>query len=188
MMPKQNDYTLTEAEVEQIRIAMKSKKTQVARRASVVHSLHLGYAPEAVARLHQVSLGTVYNHYTRFKAEGSQGLETKPIPGRPPKASDEYVALLEVTLESHPQAKGFAFTIWTQARLRRYLAEQTGISLSRSRFQELMKRLNYVYRRPKYDVAHQQDADLRQQVSAALDELKKEPKPKQSNYSLWTKA
>lgn len=186
-MPKQNDYTLSKEELEQVRVAMKSHKAKVAKRASVVHSLHLGYAPEEAAELHQISLGTVYNHYNRFREEGAQGLSDKPIPGRPPKATDEYITILEDTLESNPQDKGFAFTIWTQARLRQYLTEQTGISLSRSRFQDLMTRLNYVYRRPKYDVGHKQDAQLRQQVSDALDELKKEPKHKKSNYSLWMK-
>ena len=186
-MPKQNDYTLTEAELAEVHRAMKSQKAKVARRASVVHSLHLGYAPEKVAQLHQISLGTVYNHYHRFKEEGSPGLADKAIPGRPAKATEEYIAVLEQTLERDPQELGFAFTVWTQARLRNYLLDQVGISLSRARFQELMQGLGYVYRRPKYDVSHKQDTELRQQAIAALDELKKEPKQAQSNYSLWTK-
>ena len=187
-MPKIIDYTLTEAELKQIQVAMKSKQVQVARRASIVHSLHLGYSAEEVAQLHQVSRATVHNNFHAFKNEGKAGLETKPIPGRPAKATPEYIELLETTLDSDPHGLGFDFTLWTQARLRRYLSEETGISLSRSRFQELMQRLGYVYRRAKYDVRHQQDAQLRKQVIAALDELKKEPQPVKSNYSLWTKA
>lgn len=186
-MPKQIDYTLTEDELTQITVAMKSKKVQVSRRASIVHSLHLGYKPEEVAELHQVSRATVHNNFRRFKAEGKTGLKTKPIPGRPAKATLEYIEQLEKTLKSNPQDQGFAFTLWTQARLRTYLAEQTGISLSRARFHDLMRRLGYVYRRPKYDVGHRQDAELRQQVTKALDELKKEPKSAKLNYSLWMK-
>lgn len=187
-MPKIIDYTLTEAELKQVQIAMKSKSVQVARRASIVHSLHLGYSAEEVAELHQVSRATVHNNFHSFKNEGKEGLETKPIPGRPRKATPEYIGLLEKTLEADPQVLGFAFTLWTQARLRSYLLEQTGIRLSRARFQDLMQGLGYVYRRPKYDVAHKQDAELRQQIIAALDELKKEPKQVKSNYSLWMKA
>lgn len=187
-MPKQNDYTLTKEEVEQVQLAMKSDKARIAKRATVLYNVHQGYSVKEVSEMHQVSVATVYNYVERFQSEGIEGLPNKPIPGRPTKATPEYIEVLEQTLESDPQQMGFAFTLWTQARLRQYLAEQTGISLSRSRFQELMNRLNYVYRRPKYDVAHQQDADLRQQVSDALDALKKEPKPKKSNYSLWTKA
>ena len=77
--------------------------------------------------------------------------------------------------------------MWTQARLRSYLAQETGIELSRSVFQDLMQRLGYRYRRPKRDLGHEQDADLREQVKDALDELKKEPRQVKSSYSLWMK-
>lgn len=91
-----------------------------------------------MSELHQVSHATVHNNFRRFKAEGKAGLKTKPTPGRPAKATLEYIEQLEKTLNSNPQDQGFAFTLWTQARLRVYLAEQTGISLSRARFHELM--------------------------------------------------
>ena len=50
-----------------------------------------------------------------------------------------------------------------------------------------MQGLGYRYRRPKRDLGHTQDPDLREQVKAALDELKKEPKQGSLSYSLWTK-
>ncbi len=137
--------------------------------------------------MHGVSLTTVYNHFNRFKLEGSEGLPDKVRSGRTAKATPEYIALLEQTLESDPKEMGYAFTIWTQARLRKYLAQKTGISISRSRFQDLMLRLGYRYRRPKRDLGHKQDPELRKQVKAALDEVKKEPKQARSSYFLWTK-
>lgn len=187
-MPKHNDYTLTEDELEQIREAMKSKNAKVAKRANIVHGLHLGHRPNDMAALHNVSLATIYNHFNRFKAEGSKGLADKARSGRPAKATSDYIQLLDETLDIDPKEQGYAFTIWTQARLRTYLAEQTGIELSRSVFQELMHRLGYRYRRPKRDLAHEQDPDLREQIADAIEELKKEPKRAKSNYSLWMKA
>lgn len=71
--------------------------------------------------------------------------------------------------------------------MRSYLAQETGITLSRSVFQELMQELGYRYRRPKRDLGHKQDADLRDQVKGALEELKKELQPEKSSYSLWMK-
>ena len=186
-MPKQNDYTLNEEEQKQIQEAMNSPKWRIAKRATVLHSLHLGYSPEEIAQMQNLSLTTVYNHYNRFKTEGIEGLSDKAKSGRPPKANEEYIALLNQTLERDPYEMGYAFTIWTQARLRQFLAQETGINLSRSRFQDLMQRLGYRYRRPKYDLRHKQDADLREQVKAALDDLKKEPKQEKLTYSLWTK-
>lgn len=186
-MPKARDYSLSKEQLEQVRSAMKSDRASVARRATVLYNLHLGYSVEEVAEMHQVSTASVYKTVARFEAEGIEGLPNKPIPGRPRKATPAYIELLHETLESDPQALGFAFTIWTQPRLRAYLAEQSGIHLSRSRFQELMQREGYVYRRPKYSVSQAQDAELRQQVHDALEELKKEPRHKTSSYSLWTK-
>ena len=186
-MPKQHDYTLTEEELEQIREAMKSQDAKVSKRANVVHGLHLGHHPSELAELHQVSLTTIYNHFNRFKAEGSDGLADKARSGRPAKVTEDYVKLLEETLDIDPKEQGYAFTIWTQARLRKYLEEKTGIKLSRSVFQELMQALGYRYRRPKRDLVHEQDPELREQVKEALDELKKEPKQVNSSYSLWMK-
>ena len=186
-MPKRHNYTLTKEELKQIRQAMNHLDARVAKRATIVHSLHLGYSPEQVAEMNGVSLPTIYNHFNRFKTEGIKGLPDKAKSGHPPKATPEYVALLEQTLERDPQEKGFAFTIWTQARLRSYLSQETGIEISRSRFQVLMQRLGYRFRRPKRDLGHKQDPELREQVKAALDEVKKAPQRAKSNYSLWTK-
>jgi transposase len=186
-MPKHNNYTLSDNQVEQVREAMKSLDGRVAKRATVLHSLHLGYGVEAVAQMHNLSVASIYNQVQRFQAEGMAGLADKPKSGRPSKATPEYVGLLEATLESDPKDKGYAFSVWTQARLRHYLEQQTGISISRSRFQDLLERLGYVYRRPKRDLGQRQDPQLRQQVKTALEELKKAPQTAVLSYSLWTK-
>lgn len=186
-MPKHNNYTQSEEQLKQVQEAMKSADARVAKRATVLHSLHLGYRVEDVAQIHNLSVASIYNHVRRFQAEGIAGLPDKPKRGRPGKATPEYIALLEATLETDPKAKGYGFALWTQARLRQYLAQQTGISISRSRFQELLERLGYVYRRPKRDLGQRQDPQLREQVKAALEALKKEPQLGQSSYSLWTK-
>ena len=186
-MPKRHDYTLNETELKQVQAAMKHGEARIAKRATVLHSLHLGYSAEEVAHMQGLTKGSVYNHFNRFKSEGIEGLPDKPKSGRPAKATAAYIERLEQTLATDPHELGYAFTVWTQARLRRYLAQTLGIELSRSRFQELMQRLGYRYRRPKRDLGYKQDPQLRQQVKQALDELKKEPKTGVLSYSLWTK-
>ena len=186
-MPKQNDYTLTEDELKVVVKAMKDLDTRVSKRATIVYGLHLGQEPKDLARLHDMSLASVYNYFNRFKSEGISGFVDKAKSGRPQKATEGYIKLLEETLAIDPKTQGYAFTIWTQSRLRQYLAQETGIEISRSVFQDLMQSLGYRYRRPKRDLGHEQDPDLREQVKVALDELKKEPKQANSSYSLWTK-
>jgi transposase len=186
-MPKQNDYTLNQTELEQIQVAMRSRTAKVVKRATIVHGLHLGHCPDELAQLHDVSLTTIYNHVDRFKADDEAGLADKGRSGRPRKATAAYIQLLEETLDIDPKEQGYAFTMWTQSRLRSYLAQETGIDLGRSVFQELMQQLGYRYRRPKRDLGHEQDADLRDPVKDALEELKKEPKQEKSSYFLWMK-
>lgn len=186
-MPKHNNYTLSDEQLGQVREAMKSPIARVAQRATVLHSLHLGYRVEEIAQMHHISSASIYNHFQRFEAEGIAGLPDKQKSGRPRKATPEYSALLEQTLDRDPKDSGYGFTVWTQARLRHYLQQQTGIALSRSCFQELLDRLGYVYRRPKRDLGQRQDPQLREQVKTALDELTKEPQQGPSSYSLWTK-
>lgn len=186
-MPKQLNYQLTDQQVERIQEAMKSADGRVAKRATVIHSLHLGHRVEAVAAMQNISVASVYRQVQHFQTEGLVGLADKPKSGRPRKATAEYIVMLEETLASDPKDKGYAFSLWTQARLRQYLAQQTGISISRSRFQELLEQQGYVYRRPKRDLGQRQDPQLREQVKAALDELKKAPQMGILSYSLWTK-
>jgi DNA-directed RNA polymerase specialized sigma24 family protein len=66
-MPKRTDYTLRKEELEQVQSAMKSLKAKVAKRASVVHSLHLAYSPEEVAELHYISLGNSLQSLQSFQ-------------------------------------------------------------------------------------------------------------------------
>src|ERR1041385_3500268 len=151
---------------------MKSADVRVAKRARVIHSLHLGYRVEAVAEMQNISVASVYRQVQHFQAEGLVGLADKPKSGRPGKATPDYIELLEKTLETNPKDNGYGFAVWTQARLRQSLEQETGIRISRSRFQELLERLGYVYRRPKRDLGQRQNPQLREQVKAALEELK----------------
>lgn len=187
-MPKQHNYTLTDNELEQILDAMTNAKTRIAKRAQMIHGLHLGYTPEEVAQLHNVSLRTVYYHFNRFKAEGRNGLPDRAKSGRPPKATVSYRHRLVEVIEMDPAVLGLGFSIWTLPRLQTFLYEETGIKLSPNRISEVLKEEGYAYRRPKKDLGHYQDDTLRQQVGDAIEEAKKTPFREPSGCSIWMKA
>ena len=117
-----------------------------------------------------------------------EGLANRPKSGRPVKANQEYVELLEQVVEQDPQALGYAFRIWTTERLRLHLKAKTGTELKHTQFRALLKEHNFVYRRPKHDLTNLQDPTARQAAEEWLEELKKAPKQARSTYSLWTKA
>lgn len=186
--PKQNNYSLREEEVEQIQVALKSNDAKVVKRASVVHSLHLGYSPEEIMQVQAISLGTVYNYFNRFKTQKIEGLKNKAKSGRPPKADTAYRQRLIEVIESDPLAYDYGFSLWTLPSLQAFMERDTGVSLSQNRLSEVLQEEGYVYRRPKKDLGHKQDVDMREQVKQVLNEFKKTPETKASGYSLWTKA
>ena len=187
-MPKKIDYTLTKEQWDEIERAMKhDPRAEVVRRATAIRLLHQGHIPENVGEKLSASKASVQNWYKRWLKEGIEGLANKPIPGRKPKANVTYQEALDKTLATDPHELGYAFSVWTLDRLSQHLEQETGISLSVARLAKWMSRWGYVYRRPKQDLSHKQDADVRQEVQAWLDELKKQPKTEPVSSSLWTK-
>ena len=136
-------------------------RPEVRQRATAIHLLHLKHKPATVAEMVAVTQATIYNWWQRWQKGAIEGLANRAKSGRPAKADDNYIALLEQTLEISPLELGFDFPIWTINRLRQYLAEQTNILLSYSRFRALLTKLDYVYRQPKHDLTHLQDSVAR---------------------------
>lgn len=184
-------FHLTKAEVEVVRDAMNHEpRPEVRQRATAVHLLHLEHKPVEVAKMIAVTPATIYNWWQRWKKGGIEGLANRPKTGRPSKADANYIALMEQTLDISPLELGFDFPIWTINRLRQYLAAQTNILLSYSRFRALLTRLDYVYRQPKHDLTHLQDSEARERAKELLIWLKKTPEPLPmgpSSSTLWTK-
>ncbi len=188
-MPKQIDYQLNETELSQIEASLKrSKSARVVKRATAIRMLHLGQKPQEVAEVLSVSLPTVYEWFHRFRAEGRAGLDHHPKSGRPPRADEKYIQVLEETLETEPGELGYDFTLWTIQRLNQHVSLVTGKQIVDERVRLILKKHGWVYRRPKEDLSAKQDKDARQWAEEFLDELKKEPSPPTTScFSLWTK-
>jgi transposase len=187
-MPKARDYHLTEQELAEIETAIhRDKRPEVRQRSTIIRLLHLGYKPEDIAEMQDISKPTVYGWYDRWRSEGVEGLANRPKSGRPLKSDDTYTTALQEAIDKEPSEFGYEFAIWTIERLRAHLEQKTGINLSESRLRALLKRKGYRYRRPKYDLGHLQDKDAKAKAADLLAELKKRSLEKMSNSSLWTK-
>jgi transposase len=182
---------LNEDQLGQIEYAMNhSPLPEVRQRATAMRLLHLDHSPEAVAEMLAVASSSVWNWHRRWRSGGLNGLANASKSGRPRKADANYLRVLEQALGTEPSALGFAFALWTINRLRHYLAEQTGILLSYTRFRALLSKHGYVYRQPKHDLSALQDQNARTAAADLLDWLKKTPSnpaTQPSNSSLWTK-
>ena len=187
-MPRQLDYTLTESELLTIEQAIKNDPDlRLRQRAQIIRLLHKGHKPEAIADLLSVSSGPVYYWHKRWRQQGLEGLRDQRRSGRPRAADEMYRQKLVEILETEPQALGLAFAVWTPARLLTYMKQETGVAMHENTLRNLLKELDYVYRRPKHDLSQLQDKQAKAEVEETLEMLKKKPNKTKSNSSLWTK-
>jgi transposase len=107
-------------------------------RAKVVLAALQGEGAGAIAQRFQLSPATVYLWLHRFEEHGLTGLADKPRGGRPPTYTREQVGTIVATTLTDPQALGQTYSSWTLDRLVAYLAEQHGITMKRSRLDELL--------------------------------------------------
>lgn len=188
-MPKRINYALTEAELETIEDAIqRDERPAERRRATAVRMLHLGKKPGEVAELLLVSEATIYNWHARWRNGGIEALANQPKSGRPLSATEAYRERLHEVMEQEPSASGYAFTVWTTARLQEHMAQETGIEMCNETLRQVLSDEGYVYRRPKHDLTPLQDAQARARAEEVLEMLKKRPKQEKSNSSLWTKS
>ena len=190
-MGKRINYTLTQEQLGELEQAINSSPyPEVRQRAIAIGLLHLGQSPEQVAQAVMVTSNTVYAWHKRWREQGVAGLRDGHRTGRPTKADETYVKALGRVLELDPRTLGLPFTIWTLNRLRLYLAEQTDILLSYTRFRALMSREGYRWKTPKHDLSHLQDRPAQETAEQVMEWLKKTspltPLPT-ANSSLWTK-
>lgn len=168
------------------------KRRQVKLRCQALLALHRGHSVGETAALCGVSHKTIYTWHTHYVEGGIDGLVAAKPGGRQPKATPEYVALLEETLAAAPLRCGYDFTIWTVERLSAHLTQQTGIELRPRTLYDLLARLGYVYRRPKQSLTHLQDTHAVEQAQANWERLKGGPAALRgptapTSWSPWTK-
>jgi len=187
-MPKKINYTLTTEQLQNVEAAIKSHPDlRVRQRARMIRLLHLGYQPQEVGELLSVTGALVYYWHARWRDSGLDGLANKPRPGRPRAGGDEYRQMLEQVIETDPRTLGYGFNVWTIERLLAYMKKETGTLVHENTLRNMLKELDFVFRRPKHDLGNLQDKKAKETADEILEELKKKPIEKKSNYSLWTK-
>jgi transposase len=146
---------------------------RVVRRAQMIRLSAEGKTASEIAALWDVTDEAVRRRIHRFDSEGISGLADKPRRGRPPKATDRYVALLKEAVQTNPRELGYPFSSWTLERLREHLAYQSHIVLSPHYLSQLMAANDIVYRRPKHGMEHLRDPEEYDEKKAFLEFLKK---------------
>ena len=137
-------------------------------RLEMVKAARLGADVATIAAWSGRTVRTVRRWLAAFRAGGVAALADAPMPGRPVKADDGYLAALEQAVATVPRSLGLPFDVWTSGRLSVWLAEQTGVRIAPGWLRVLLHRARFACGRPKHTVQHLQDAE---EVAACIEAL-----------------
>lgn len=145
---------------------------RVRRRAQSL--LAVAHAPtlREASRLTGVSRSTLARWRQRYLSDGRDGLADRARLGRPPKLPPTARTLLTTVLEELPTNYGYATATWTLADLQDLLRRR-GWHVGVATVSRTVHGLGYVYRRPKHDLQHRQDADSVATAAHTLSILQK---------------
>jgi transposase len=141
---------------------------RVRERLEMVKAAALGDEVERIARWSGRAVATVEHWLARYAEGGVEALADAKRSGRPVQADAAYLAALEAALETHPNALGLAFDVWTSERLAVYLEQETGVHISPGWLRALLAQQGWVCGRPKHTLKHLQDPAA---VAASRHEL-----------------
>jgi transposase len=99
------------------------------------------------------SEATVLRWLKHYRAEGLEGLQDAPRPGRPTQMTEAYTAALVAAVRRRPRSLGLPFSLWTLQRLVDFLAESTGIRVSDATVRRALKHAGIVLSRPQHKIS-----------------------------------
>jgi len=106
-----------------------------------------------IARIVRESEATVLRWLKRYLAEGLEGLQDAPRPGRPSPLTEAYKGKLLAAVRRRPRSLGLPFSLWTLQRLVDFLAERTGIRVSDETVRRTLKQAGIVLSRPQHKIS-----------------------------------
>jgi transposase len=123
------------------------------RAQMVLLALEQRLAAPAIAAIVREDEETVRRWLKRYRAEGIAGLQDRPMPGAPGKATPAYQEQLLAAVRRRPRGLGLPYSLWTLRRLADYLAEQTGLRVSYETVRRVLAAAEIVLSRPQHTIS-----------------------------------
>jgi len=123
------------------------------RRTLAVLEFDFGRPAVDIARMLGVTRQSVYYWVEAYlQAHDPAALEDEPGRGRHPSLDEDREHLLEALLALSPQDLGYPPTSWTVPLLREALELLAGQQVSADTVRRALRRLDFVWKRPRYDL------------------------------------
>ena len=127
----------------------------------------LGCCPDTVVRVRRL-----------YRKGGVAALKPIQPPGRPGKATPQFIDEMRRAVVSNPLTLGYGFSTWSLARLAGHLAKTTGIRVGTDQLARLLRRHGFSFQRPKHTMKGKRNEAAYEKSKAELKGLKKKPSEK----------
>lgn len=117
-----------------------------------------GESPEDVISSLGFHRSCIYEWLAKYRADGEQGLETRPIPGRSRKFPDEHADKLRSLIKLNPMQLDFHDALWTRSMIQELLKKEFNIEVSERSVSNILARLGITAQRPRFK-AYEQDPE-----------------------------
>ena len=105
----------------------------------------------------------IYDWLNKYRAGGIEALRALPIPGRPPKLTEQQRAWVYRTVtQNNPLQLQFEFALWTRAMVRDLIRQNCGVTLSLASVGRLLRSLGLTPQRPVRRAIEQVPAKVRE--------------------------
>jgi transposase len=118
------------------------------RRLRALELQQAGWTQRAIAAALGVSEGAVSQWLTIARQAGAAALRARPVPGAPPRLSVTQRHQLPEFLWHGAEAYGFAGAVWTCRRVAQVIAEEFGVTYSKSQVSRLLRALDWSPQQP----------------------------------------
>lgn len=127
---------------------------RVYRRTLGILEVARGKSVAQVARSLGVSRESVYNWFDAYETRHDpRDLQDDPRSGRPSLWNDRTETILKGLLGQSPDTLGYYAVNWTVPLLQQQLQEGTGVHISDDTIRRELRRLGYVWKRGRYQLA-----------------------------------
>ena len=165
---------LTDAQWDELdRVRLTTSSAALYRNCLIVLMSNSHDTIATIARRLGCGTDTVVRVRRLYRQGGVKALVPGHSPGRPSRATPEFIAAMKAAVQVNPLTLGYGFTTWSAARLAAHLAKTTRIRFSDDQLRRLLHQEGFSIHRPKHTMKGKRDEAAYQQAQKQLNRLKK---------------
>lgn len=143
------------------------------RRFQIWELYQQGWKQKDIAVALGITQGAVSQTISRAKADGTDALKMRPLPGVPSKLTPEQKAQIPTLLLRGAEAFGFSGDVWTCERIAAVIACELEVVYHRDHVRKLLRSLGWSYQKPKVRATQRNEDAIAKWKEQRLVHLKK---------------